>query len=239
MALVKGVSLDNVFKLPSDMVGEFGRGPVPEESAASSFKVSSAGLVDLRGILLGPDGQAVKETWTSVALDPNSQLHLGSPSAEHEYLGDFIAFWITMLNMHSNGAYLGGAFLLIRQLGTWLRTSLALILDFREQDQHAELRGVCVLATRKQTKAVSLPIESGIKTKALREKAAVYGYMSKLPERVAKSGSMTKTFVVDGWRGKGEGMELTFCFSPDVGEGGWMPFSSAPALICTMFQAQS
>ena len=144
-----------------------------------------------------------------------------------------------MLNMHSNGAYLGGAFLLIRQLGTWLRTSLALILDFREQDQHAELRGVCVLATRKQTKAVSLPIESGIKTKALREKAAVYGYMSKLPERVAKSGSMTKTFVVDGWRGKGEGMELTFCFSPDVGEGGWMPFSSAPALICTMFQAQS
>ena len=84
-----------------------------------------------------------------------------------------------------------------------------------------------MLATRKQTKAVYLPIESGIKTKALRDKAAVYGCMSKLTERMAKSGTMTKTFVVDGWRGKGEGMELTFCFSPELGESGWMPFQAS------------
>ncbi len=52
----------------------------------------------------------------------------------------------------------------------------------------------------------------------------MYGYMSKLTKRMIQNGFVTKTFVVDCWRGKGEGMELTFCFSPDLGEGGWMPF---------------
>jgi hypothetical protein len=34
----------------------------------------------------------------------------------------------------------------------------------------------------------------------------------------------TKTFVTDGWRGKGEGLELYYAFSPDLNLGGYLPF---------------
>ena len=77
LALASGASLANVIKLPANMAADFGRGPVPEESALHPLPVSSAGLFDFTSILACPDGECVKAAWShyAVAVDAHLPLH--------------------------------------------------------------------------------------------------------------------------------------------------------------------
>lgn len=260
LALASGVSLANVIKLPANMAADFGRGPVPDESALHPLPVSSAGLFDFTSILGGPDGDCVKAAWCQHALGvdepalassdgpdgsdghgpaPDESLHLNTSTMEHAQLGDAVAFWLLTLQAHARGAYIGGAFLVLRQLGLWLRSKMSHICDFSALESLPELNGLVLGPGHALAHApgpaphTAQPLTAGgeLRSRELQVAASVFAYCSKVSKTLAQADTKSKTFVSDGWRGKGEGMELTFAFSPALALGGYLPFQ-VPLLAC-------
>jgi hypothetical protein len=268
LALASGVSLANIIKLPANMAADFGRGPVPEESALQPLAVSSAGLFDFTSILACPDGECVKAAWRHYAVgvdalasassdgpagsdgpDPASsrglalheKLQLNTSTMEHAQLGDVIAFWLLTLQGHARGAYVGGAFFVLQQFGLWLRCTMEQLCDFAGFETLPELNGLGFGPGSASARAAgpapapddaqALTAAHGLRSRELQVAASVFAYCSKVSTTLAQADTMTKTFVTDGWRGKGEGLEIYFVYSPALAMGGYLPLQ-VPLRAC-------
>lgn len=268
LALASGVSLANVIKLPANMAADFGRGPVPEESALHPLAVSSTGLFDFTLILACPDGECVKAAWShdavgvdalasassngpdgshgpdpasSRGLAPDEKLQLNTSTMEHAQLGDVVAFWLLTLQGHARGAYVGGAFFVLQQLGLWLRCTMDQICDFADLETLPELNGLGLgpgpgpasarAAGPAPDDAQALTAGHGLRSRELQVAASVFAYCSKVSTTLAQADTKTKTFVTDGWRGKGEGLEIYFVYSPALAMGGYLPYQ-VPLRAC-------
>ena len=70
-----------------------------------------------------------------------------------------------------------------------------------------------------------------LRSQELQVAASVFAYCSKVSATLAQADTKTKTFVADGWRGKGEGLEIYFAYSPALAMGGYLSYQ-VPLRAC-------
>jgi hypothetical protein len=227
MALAKGMDMNTIFHVPINMSLDFGRALLyrdPALTELSSVQCTSSGMFDW-GKIFGDDVQAIKTSWQTMAMDPQAEFILSTSDITQSYLGDLIGFMIFKLQFFQRGIYVGLAFLLLRQFGQWLSMSMGEILSFSDKCAWPDLHGLYNICSKPKNMDISSENVLVEHTKVkIDNKKKVYNYCCKVSKALNAASSKTATFVGDGWRGKGEPMELYFCYSPLLNLGGYLPF---------------
>ena len=125
-----------------------------------------------------------------------------------------------------------GFFFLIRQLGQWLDKHISEICSFRPLKAIPELRHMSRAGRVDCRGAVQvIDEENGQASQAMKphhivaqQQALCWHYCSQVAFELQKAQFKSLTISSDGWRGKGEAMELYFAFSPELNVGGYLPF---------------
>ena len=228
VALAKGMDMKNIFHVPINISLDFGRARLyldPALLAKSSVQCTSAGMFDW-GKIFGSDVKALKTSWQTMAMDQQAEFVLSTADLTQSHLGDLIGFMLFKLQFFQKGIYVGLAFLLLRQFGQWLSMSIGELLSFSDKCAWPELHGlynICSKPTNMEDPSENVLVEN-TRVSNNDHKTKVYNYCCKVSQALNTASSKTATFVGDGWRGKGEPMELYFCYSPLLNLGGYLPF---------------
>jgi hypothetical protein len=235
-AVAKGVALSNVFLAPANFTKDFGRCLQKEEPRLMPIHVSNTGLFDFSA-MLAEDSEAIQCAWQELAASALpadfAVLQLTSGSILHAQLGDFLAFALLHLQMwpRNKSHWTGLAFSLIRQLGQWLDKHISEICSFRPLKAIPELRHMSRAGRVDCRGAVQvIDEENGQASQAMKphhivaqQQALCWHYCSQVAFELQKAQFKSLTISSDGWRGKGEAMELYFAFSPELNIGGYLP----------------
>ena len=229
-ALRSKVGLQDVVCLPAGMCEAFGRGDFDDASDMLPVPVSAGGLFNFTAAFADSDFECVKCAWKHHAMSlaacdgDQNVVVLGTADMEHAKLGDVIGYCLCHLQGHAKGALVGMAFLLLRQFGTWLARHVGELFECRPVQQVPEVRNLffnSALLTLGKEDGADPAVDMHGRSIA---KAQVFAYCKQVARSLSMAETKTKTFVTDGWRGKGEGLELYYAFSPDLNLGGYLPF---------------
>ena len=236
-AVAKGVALSDVFHAPVNFTKDYGRGLQREEPRLMPIHVSNAGLFDFSA-MLAEDSEPFQAAWQDLAanaLPANfTALQLTSGSILHAQLGDFLAFALLHLQMwpRKKSHWTGLAFFMIRQFGLWLDKHISEICSFRPLKAIPEIRHMSRAGRVDCRGAVQvIDEENGQALQAMKfhhivakQQALCWHYCHQVAFELQKAQFKSLTISSDGWRGKGEAMELYFAFSPELNIGGYLPF---------------
>ena len=237
MALANGTALTGVFHAPANITENYGRGLQGDVPNLVPIEVSNAGLLDFSDVL-ATDSEAVQCAWRDLAnaqATDTTALHLSSGTILTSQLGDFLAFVLLHLPMwpRGKGHLTGLAFLLIRQFGEWLDKHISKICSFKSLKAIPELRHLvragrldCRATVQLSQEDEANSAQQNIKAHHLvaQQQAKCWHYCSQVAFELQKAKFKSLTISSDGWRGKGEAMELYFAFSPELNIGGYLPF---------------
>ena len=235
-ALRSNVGLQDMICLPAGMCEAFGRGDFDDAKDMLPVSVSRGGLFNFTAAFADSDFECVKCAWKhhAVSVGASERAHnvvvLGTADMEHALLGDVIGYCLCHLQGHAKGALVGMAFLLLRQFGTWLARHVHELFDYRPAQQVPEARTLFFHTALLQASKEDAPDPADMSAQAL-AKGRVFAYCRQVANSLAMAPTKTRTFVTDGWRGKGEGLELYYAFSPDLNLGGYLPFQ-VPFAAC-------
>ena len=236
-ALCSKVGLQDMVCLPAGICEAFGHGDFDDAKDMLSVPVSAGGLFDFTVAFAGSDFQCVKCAWKHHAVSlascdrTRNVVVLGTADMEHAMLGDVIGYCLCHLQGHAKGALVGMAFLLLRQFGTWLARHVRELFEWRPAQQVPEAHNMFFHMAALQVGKEAARELTDMSAVAL-QKARVFAYCRQVANSLAMASTKTKTFVTDGWRGKGEGLELYYAFSPDLNLGGYLPFQVPFAAFC-------
>ena len=230
VALHSKVELQDMVCLPAGICEAFGCGSIDSDRDMLPVPVSAAGLFNFSAAFADSDFECVKCAWkhhaASLAAPDCDQnvVVLGTSDMNHALLGDVIGYCLCHLQGHAKGALVGMAFLLLRQFGTWLARHVTKLFECRPVQQVPEARSLFYHAALLSMVQEDTAVCAGELEVRKLAKACVFAYCREVAQCMSMAATKTRTFVTDGWRGKGEGLELYYAFSPDLNMGGYLPF---------------
>ena len=243
-ALAKGLALSEVFHAPADITQDYGRSlqSQSQEPSLVTLHANNAGLFDFSKVL-ATDSGALQCAWQDLVAQATDMtaLHLSSGTILQTQLGDFLAFVLLHVPMwpRGKGHLTGLAFFLIRQFGDWLDKHISDICSFKPLRAIPELRHLIRASPLDCRAPVQANQDEEDANNTLQDKtrhwavqaqqqAQCWHYCSQVAIELSRAKFRSLTITSDGWRGKGEAMELYFAFSPELNIGGYLPFQVPP-----------